>query len=256
MLLHFSVPGVPLYTLYISPELSGCCTCQSLDSSLHCIYLSWIVRLLHLPVPGHSSLHYKYISKIVRLSHLSIPGVPLYTVYISPELSGCCTCQSLDLLSALCMSLLNFQVVAFFSPWTSSLHCTVCRYISLLKCQVVSDVSTVYTYLSWNIRLLHFAGETLWQGKDDNAVVTLLRKNRSACAFLDFFPHTIYQFADPRPIILACSDPDSTVFCKVMTFLEQYFGIVYTYRRSNVALLHHASFKKHQQSFCSLVKGY
>jgi hypothetical protein len=28
------------------------------------------------------------------------------------------------------------------------------------------------------VRLLHFPGETLWQGQDDGAVVTLLRKNR------------------------------------------------------------------------------
>jgi len=66
---------------------------------------------------------------------------------------------------------------------------------------------------------LHFAGETLWQGKDDNAVVTLLRKNRSASAFL---PHVIYQFVDPRPMLLACSDPDATEYCKGLIFMEQF----------------------------------
>ena len=31
-------------------------------------------------------------------------------------------------------------------------------------------------------RLLHFAGETLWQGADDKVVISLLRRNRLAAA--------------------------------------------------------------------------
>jgi hypothetical protein len=50
-------------------------------------------------------------------------------------------------------------------------------------------------------------------------VVTLLRKNRSASAFL---PHVIYQFVDPRPMLLACSDPDATEYCKGLIFMEQF----------------------------------
>ena len=34
-------------------------------------------------------------------------------------------------------------------------------------------------------RLIHFPGETLWQGEDDKAMVTLIRRNREVQVYFD-----------------------------------------------------------------------
>ena len=41
------------------------------------------------------------------------------------------------------------------------------------------DRANVEPPITFHCRLLHFQGETLWQGADDNVVISLLRRNRS-----------------------------------------------------------------------------
>ena len=44
-------------------------------------------------------------------------------------------------------------------------------------------------------RLLHFTGETLWQGADDKVVISLLRRNRFSKRYILLDPRMICEFS-------------------------------------------------------------